>query len=321
MPSRWRGCDGCDAKPACPIFENHRLLSAEGTGATRREGVETLVRMAEQIGAVVTIREMLTLVAYGLTGGLHCTDVHKRRGRDDWQHALPCSTENIFGDRLTTAQRGSVRSLRQLRLLDPGNVSVRSVDEAVLPDTGDDLGRFVPPQADRSPPRRPRSVRLDVGQTTSGRSCASCVDAITDRLMGKAPLAERAGLRFFEDFERVLEGLPPATANYRRVRDQLLAGLEAVQGLRRGAGSAHFFVVDPAFAGTGGASLVARRIANARVHLLSQSGWWHERTGATPELPRAVDWSDRRICLVFEGDDAPVVVQLDLLQTEFVVVR
>jgi hypothetical protein len=57
---------------------------------------------------------------------------------------------------------------------------------------------------------------------------------------------------------------------------------------------------------------------NAGVGLLSQSGWWERRGGAAPELPRAVDWTDRRICVVFENDAAPVVVQLDLLQTEFV---
>jgi hypothetical protein len=97
------------------------------------------MRMAKQIGAVVTIREMLAVVGYALIGALHCTDVRRRSGKDDWQHAFLVH-ENIFGDRLTATQRGSVRSLRQLRVLDPGAVSVRRVDEAVLPDVSEDLG-------------------------------------------------------------------------------------------------------------------------------------------------------------------------------------
>ncbi|HEY4346869.1 MAG TPA: hypothetical protein VGM80_04710 [Gaiellaceae bacterium] len=315
---RWRrACDGCEAKSACPIFENHRLLSAGAIGAARREGLETLMRMAEQIGAVVTIREMLTLVAYALTGGLDCASVHRRSGKDDWQHAF-LFHENIFGERLTTTQRGSVRSLRQLRLLDPGGVSVRRVDEALLPDTSDDLGWFVPPQADD--PAAPTTKRQARRRADDERSVVRFLRRrdYFNQLTGEAPLAERAGLRFFEDFERVLDGLVTTTSDYRRIRDQLLEGLEAVQGLRRGGGSAHFFVVDPAFAGTGDASLVARRIANARVRLVSQSGWWRERAGASPELPQAVDWTDRRICLVFEDGEEAVVVQLDLLQAEFV---
>jgi hypothetical protein len=314
---RWRTCDGCDARPGCPIYENHRLLSAASAGHTRREGLETLIRMAEQIGAVVTIREMLTLVAYALTGGLHCTQVHERAGRDGWQHSY-LFHENVFGDRLSATERNRVRSLRQLRLLDPGSVAVRGVDESVLPDAGEDVGRFVPTQSDD--PAAPTTKRQARRRADDEKGLMRFLRRrdFFDRSMGEALLAERAGLRYFRDFERVLDGLPPADPDYRRIRDQLLRGLEAVQGLRRASGSAHFFVVDPAFAGTGDASLVARRIPNARVRLVPQSGWWEERAGAAPELPRAVDWTDRRISLVFEADEEPVVVQLDLLQTEFV---
>ena len=44
------------------------------------------------------------LVAYALTGGYRCTDVHRRSGRRDWQHEFEF-TQNLFGERLTPSQR------------------------------------------------------------------------------------------------------------------------------------------------------------------------------------------------------------------------
>ena len=58
------------------------------------------------------------------------------------------------------------------------------------------------------------------------------------------PFAERLGLRYYSEFEKILFEVAPVQQDYVRIRNRLLSGLEAVQGARRSEGTGSFLVVD-----------------------------------------------------------------------------
>ncbi len=127
---------------------------------------------------------------------------------------------------------------------------------------------------------------------------------------------ERLGFRHAPDFEQIVNG-ELSDVDFRRVRDTVLTGLEAVQGIRRGRGPGYFVLVDPAFAGGAAASVVSRRVASNRVEIRSQSSHWASTLDRDAEIPRALDWIDRTVVVDFGGLDA-AFIDLDLLRFEFV---
>jgi hypothetical protein len=314
---RWTICARCDAQPACPIHENHRLMADGARGPTRVGAIEALLQTAERIGAVITIRELLMLVAYAMTGGYRCTDVHRRSGRRDWQHDFEF-TQNLFGDRLSPSQRGSLRSLRQVRLADPGSVALRNVDDALTPEASESEGLFLPREASaESAAVTTRAQAKTAAQATRNLFrfmrrrdfFAACDQSVAS--------LRRLGFAYGDEFIAVVQGdLQPA--HFRRLRDQLIAGVEAIQGLRRSGTGRHLLLVDPAFnAGTTAASIVARHIPITSVGVRSQSSSWARELGRVADLPGALDWSDRSVAIEF-GDGAEAhAIHVDLLTFEY----
>ena len=96
---RWRSCQKCDAQDVCPIFDNFRSLADSDSGATRRRGIRALFATAERMGAVITTRQALAVIAFAITGGLVCEDVHRRYNRDrtgtSWQYPVPVPPGNF----------------------------------------------------------------------------------------------------------------------------------------------------------------------------------------------------------------------------------
>lgn len=77
---RWgeRSCGTCAHEPVCPIRRNRTLLAEQEASSERRlKRLEEVISVLERLGHVVTIREMLMLVSYLITGGLTCTDVDR----------------------------------------------------------------------------------------------------------------------------------------------------------------------------------------------------------------------------------------------------
>ncbi len=314
---RWTICGRCDAKPGCPIYENHRLLSDEQRGASRTQAIELLLQTAERIGAVITVRELLTLVAYGLTGGLRCTDVHPRAIRSDWQHEFEFS-QNLFGDRLTPSQRTGLRSLRQIRLIDPGSVALPTVDDGLTAERRQEDGAFVPREA----VAETRAVTTRAQAKTAAQATRALFRFMRRRHFfaphdGAAPPLQRLGFTFGDDFMAVVHGdLPPA--DFRRLRDQLIAGIEAIQGLRLSRRGRNLLLVDPAFgAGTTATSIVARRIPITKLDVKSQSASWERSLGRPADLPGALDWSDRTVVIELEDGDEVQPLHVDLLTFEY----
>jgi hypothetical protein len=300
---RWTTCARCDAQPACPIYENHRLMSDGTRGAARTAAVEILLQTAERIGAVITIRELLMLVAYGLTGGYRCADVHRRSGRRDWQHDFEF-TQNLFGDRLTFSQRASLRSLRQF--------------DALTPERSKAEGLFLPREAaaDSTAVTTRAQAKTAAQATRNLFRFMRRRDFFAPRDKSVASL-RRLGFAYGDDFIAVVQGdLNPA--EFRRLRDQLIAGIEAIQGLRRSGPGRHLLLVDPAFnAGATAASIVARHIPITRVEVRSQSSSWGRALGRPADLPHGLDWSDRSVAIEIHDGGEVHPIHVDLLTFEY----
>ena len=318
---KWAACDQCDAQTRCPIYENRRVLADEGErGNSRRLAIETLLRIAEQTGHVITIRELLVFVAHIVSGGLRCGDVHglvTRRKEDDWQYQY-LFHEAAFAQLIGQRELSRLTVFRAMQLLDPGERASRPVDDNLMPRSGQEVGRFLPPE--RRPEGLPRSTREQREAAREEQKVfrflrrRAYFDALVD---GNVDFSERLGFRHHAEFESIREGVDETETV--QVRDRVLSGLEALQGARRPSNQGSFAVVDPAFSShRGNASVVALQIPKAKVRLLSQTSWWIA-SGFTPDLTEAVDWVNRRIYVVMPDAENEVrAIELDCRQFELV---
>lgn len=312
---RWHVCARCDASAVCPIYANHHQLAADELGETRREGVRALFATAERSGAVITTRQALATVAFTITGGLQCTDVHRRwrRGPTDaaWQFPY-LFHQALFADRLSRDQRNHVPAFDALRRLDPGAVALRAVDDSLEPTVED-------------PPFLPPVPVLDEGTPRSRRDAQRESETLRQLMRflrrrdffdggASTPLLARMGLKAGDAFERAARtGAHDAVA----IRDELLRGLEAVQGVHRAGQPPDFLVLDPAFVThRSRAAVVAKRIQSRVVRVVPQIEHWRLMGNDDPDLPTAVDWLDRVAFLRIEDPASAVAVSLDLFRFE-----
>lgn len=318
---RWTACASCSARSRCPIFANHAMLADQNRGPARRRAFAGLFRLVELGGATVTIRELLAATALSVTGGLTCDRVHvhvRRRSDDLWQ-APHLYFEAAFGGVLSAGQRNRLRVLRPLGLLDPARTADRRVDDALSTASEEASAEFVPVESGRS--------------TGGARTARDAQRAAEDhrRLIaflrrraffddeGRSPdLAERVGLRHASTFERIVLGDAGSGYVDTTVRDSLLRGLEAIQGVRRSGGDGAFFVVDPAFGSSGDARVVAIDIDATAVRVRPQSDSWTTGPDASAEIMRGVDWLERRVVVEFPDIEPRAGLSLDLLEFEFV---
>ena len=310
---RWQICTRCDANTACPIYANHRDLADSDSGERRRDGIRSLFSTAERAGAVVTTRQALATVSFAITGGLSCVDVHRRweRGPNDgtWQFEF-LFHQAVFGDRLTREQRTHVPSLDAIRRLDPGAVALRAVDDGLEP--ADD-SPFLPPLP-----------ALDEGTPQSRRDAQRESDTLRSlmRFLRRRDFFDgsqtptrltRMGWQSGQAFVDAAGGRVADVGT----RDELLRGLEAVQGVHRRGQPPDFLVLDPAFvAHRSRAAVVARRIPSRVVRVVPQMEQWRLQGDVTPDLPAAIEWLDREVVLRFEDDVEPVAIPVDLHRFE-----
>lgn len=322
---KWSPCERCDVRARCPIYENRRLLAAAGpAGESRRLGLTTLLRVAEQTNHIVTIRELLVFVAHTITGGLRCKDVHeltRTKAKDDWQHAH-LFHEAAFGRRLGPRELERLEVFRATRLLDPGTRAIRPVDDHLHAQATEQSGRFTPPSR----------AAAGAAKNRDQHRVASAAESDLYRFLrrrdyflarggqpGVTGFAERLGFRYYNEFETLLDLAVPEQETV-STRNMLLSGLEALQGARRSANYGSFAIIDPAFSShRGTASVVAAQIPKGKVRLVAQTAWWSMASDREPDLARAVDWVDRRIYAIVpdaQGELHPIA--LDCRQFELV---
>jgi hypothetical protein len=314
---RWRACQKCDAREMCPIFRNHTLLADSELGPVRRKALKDLFSTAERSGTVITIRHALATLAYAVTGGIRCTDVHRRftRNRADlsWQYKH-LFHEALFGDRLTQRQRSEVPTFAALRRLDPGATAIRAVDDLLDPlDGNQDFLPAIPvmdggtPRSRRDAQRESETMRelFSYLRRRSYFDYSRAVDSFA-----------RMGLRAGGDFQAAATG---ELSDHRgvRTRDVLMRGLEAVQGIRRSGNPADLLILDPAFANyRSRAAVVGTRLASRNVNIQGQIGHWM-RGNSRPTLPTAVDWLSRSaIVQIVSPKGGETAIPIDLFRFE-----
>ncbi|MBK8979718.1 MAG: hypothetical protein IPM29_27785 [Planctomycetes bacterium] len=333
---RWRVCATCPATDKCPIVANRRLLAGEDDetrGERRRDGLSLLLRVAEQTGATITIREALILTAFLVTGGLDCRRVHGASARErdgDWEDRRPFF-QVLFDPPLSKDQRATLPLLDTLARFDPGRVSIRSVDESLIAVAAAERALETAGANDSAKPRTRKQAQTEARRHRTRIAFLRRRDYFDldgddewrRMLDDHAPVvarSERIGFRFFREFQQALDG-DVESRQLGAITEQVVRGLEAVQDVRRGSRRlTGLVVVDPAYgAVSGSASIVANQISVNRITLCSRRAHWHSAWNDASDLPRSLDWLDRRVVVLFQPPKAgEVALELNLLQFEFV---
>ncbi len=338
---RWsdRSCGTCDHASGCPVRRNRVLLAEDSAAGSRLQRLEELFEVVERLGHVVTIREMLMLVAYMLTGGLTCSDVDRRMSGASagWQHAwsfynlLFSSPPNLPGDRAEKV----IPVLAALRRLDPGLIAVRRVDERILSlgqvfetsqvdlqftvQTGS--GKTIVDAAfgidDFNGNPQTRADQQREAEATNLAVAALRRRAFFDDVNTRESVMQRLGFRFGDMFVRLIAGTMSVPDRV-KAKNTIVAGLHAIQSLRTGRNETMLHLVDPAFGkASADAAIIARRIPVDRIKLMSASGAWLGGQVTSWFMPKAVDWIDRTVVLrVDESLNLLRELPLDLLSFE-----
>lgn len=342
--TRWRACSNCDSKSACPIRNNQMMLSdhSDQLASIRRKNIELIFSTTERLGTVVTIREMLMTVAYLLTSGLSCKDVHVKRKKSPlgWQHpyayynclfALP---PDLSTDKLTR-----IPLLSSLSRLDPGLIANRSVDEQVLnhndvfPEGTIDLC-FPDSIEDGSDTidvangiddiiGNPRNSKERQREGNFIRSVVRCLRrrAFFDEISKNENPIERLGFAEGGKFLEIVSGqLKKKRAG--ELKRHLIAGLHTIQGLHFNEQQSELRLVDPAFGdATSHAAIIATSVPAQDISLIPLSEKWSiEDDSEIYSLSSSVDWLDRHVVLRIISVDLDVEdLVLDLVSFDCIV--
>jgi hypothetical protein len=335
---RWQSCSSCALVEVCPIRFNRVLLSEGALAAQRVSRLEEMLEAVERLGQVVTIREMLMLVSYLITGGLQCEDINKKvtaKGdRIGWQYSWAFYNLLFSPPPLMAEDRlyKGIPVLSVLKRLDPGSLASRAVDDKLL-NVG---GVFLEGQLDLqfrlgsklvdaahgldeligNPQNKAELARE--AELSSRAVRALRRKSIFDDLKVENSLMARIGFRYGDDFLRVIAGSLSSPEQV-RLKSVIIAGFHSIQGLRMSRSEATLHLVDPAFGrASNDAAIIARRISSAQLQLLPARKAWSigERSWSICD---SVDWIDRTVVVrVVERGGDYVDIGLDLLSFECV---
>lgn len=333
--TRWTVCKDCDAQKNCPIFNNRNLLDARQSkiAERRRQRIETLFSTLERLGVVITIREMLMAVAYFITGGLTCSDIHSKSSKDGWQHTY--TFYNLLFSRpsnITKDMLARIPVMTELPRLDPGAFAARNTDERLI----NEQNNFPKKQLDlrfkndvfKTPPVIDASEGIDevIGNPNSRKDReneSKLIELIVRCLRRRAffddgdehtPPLLRLGFENADDFDAICtETLP--NNKMARLKNRMLSGLHVIQGLQMSRSETNLFLVDPAFGNaTSHAAIIARTIPTSSIKLLSMSEAWEvDHQDGDRAMARSVDWIDRHIVLRVKVGDGFQDLPLDLM--------
>jgi hypothetical protein len=334
---RWGACSTCDSRTSCPIYRNFEMLSnvRDPLASKRIERLEALFASAERLGAVITIREMLMIVAYITTGGLVCKDVHQKakRGANGWQHSY--AYYNVVfrpPPHLNAEQVRRIPILASLRRLDVGKRARRSIDESLINELGVfstgqlDL-KFAIPGAGASTIDAAEGIDQIIGnpRNTKERKDEADISSIVVRSLRRRAffdgLAEKRssiralGFEYGDQFLDILTG-GLSGAEISKVKSRILDGLHTIQGIQTRKKQTNLLLVDPAFGNaTTHAAIISRRVQPKHIKLLPMVKQWQiDETSEKYAMHNALDWIDRHICLrVISDDESQEDFPLDLM--------
>jgi hypothetical protein len=316
---RWSICQHCDSRYYCPILFNRQQLSASSSdqATTRLSRIDTLFATIERLGSVVTIREILMAIAYLLTAGLSCNDVHQKLSnrKRGWQskytfyNSMFAPPPGLNSDKLK-----KIPVLADFSKLDPGQRSIREIDEMLLNDQGifdehlPDLqfvyrGSDSPIDVDAANGideviGNPRNRKERVNEAVFVQDV---VRSLRRKFFFEDPrenVMQKLGFEYGDEFLKVFKGQMPAT-QMRSLKNRIVAGLHTIQGLQLGTRETMLQIVDPSFANAGNHSaIIARSIPTTSIKILPmREAWDIDPEKERWQISSTVDWLDRHIVL------------------------
>ena len=319
--NRWKACLECENKELCPIYSNRNELTvSEHKSDIRRSRIDLLFATAERLGYVVTIREILMALAYILTGGLSCKDVHKQcnHRKKGWQNkyafynSMFSPPKEINRDKLK-----KIPILNCFRQLDPGERAIRNVDEKLI----NEQGVFSDNLIDLSFAYRGQGKELIIdaangideiiGNSRSKKERkleSKLVEQLVQSLRRKYFFEDsdentmnKLGFEFGDGFLEILDcNLHPTKVI--SIKNKLISGLHTIQGLQTSTKEATLHVVDPSFSNAvSHAAIIAKSIPIKFIKLIPMKDVWSATNGDSPwAVNQTVDWLDRYIVLRIE---------------------
>ncbi|GGG67403.1 hypothetical protein [Paenibacillus radicis (ex Gao et al. 2016)] len=124
----WDACESCSHMNNCIIRLNHRRMSQESI----QEKLIEQYRLLDCLGIHVTMREILIHISYVITGGLTCEQVLYAKYKDVEEQANRAYYDNFYGVYMKENDSGHLGAIRYLRQLDPGQLSISSIDDYLL---------------------------------------------------------------------------------------------------------------------------------------------------------------------------------------------
>jgi len=327
---RWNNhCGNCSSREKCPILHNRELLAAEDKSATRVNRLVAIFEAAERLGAVITIRDMLMVLAYMITGGIRCEDVQRKKGRG-WQrqHAF----YNILFEPPDTIQADQLKQiplLQQLSAADPGMRGFREIDEVlvnkggIFPEEEIDL-QFKP--TDGNTIDAANGIDEIIGSPSSHKerkqeaAFTKCVVRSLRRRyffdvdeMEKSKLST-LGFRFGDKFQAIIDG-DLSNAEMLKLKNRIIAGLHVLQGLHLKEQPSSLYLVDPAFGeATSTSAIIACKIASKDIKVMPMRNSWNiDEESESLAIFNAVDWLDRALILRIKQGGKSFEIELDLL--------
>jgi hypothetical protein len=338
--TRWSACRDCSSRSGCPLHHNRMMLATQGgdgRSETRRQRIVEIFATLERLGAVVTIRDMLMIIAYMLTSGLRCPEVHARYRKEGvgWQHQH--AFYNLLFERpgnLSAERLGRIPLLSDISRFDPGRFARRSIDEQIIndqhlfPENEPDLQFLNRLERDGIVIDAANGIDEVLGNPRNRKERhaeAEFVQAVVRSLRRRAffdddstssqAALERMGFGEGGAFLDILDAEAPK-GRLVRLKRQIIAGLHTIQGLQLGTSENELYLVDPAFgSATSRAAIIADTVPAGHILLIPLSEKWVTDEG-DPRwlLPKTVDWIDRHVVLRITDDSgASHDLSLDLM--------
>jgi hypothetical protein len=342
--TRWRTCNECEARSGCPILANQKMLCSPPVGISeiRRDNLETILSTTERLGTIVTIREMLMLLAYLLTSGLNCKEVHRatQKGKGGWQHHH-AYYNNLFvlPPNLTPDKLSRIPALLDISRLDPGLRASREIDEKIINEQGvfpeNEIDLRFPSSTDRTASLidaangideiigNPRNLKERQAEATFVQAVVQALRrrAYFDGISADGEILLQLGFGEGGKFSEIVRGDLTAKRSG-ELKRSIIAGLHTIQGLQLDEHSSELKLVDPAFgSATSHAAIIAASIAAKDVKLIPLSAKWAISDELSQwALPQSVDWLDRHVVLRINSEDGVIHdLLLDLVALDCIV--
>jgi hypothetical protein len=344
--SKWSSRESSIDKEKCPIYRNRELLRITGDEESdefprkRRDGIAFLFRLAELYGHPTTIREMLQLLAYVLTGGKSCNEFKSMDTANPdggWQSSFSFYSL-IFGPDLAEDDLRQLPLVKKLKALDPAKGAWRlSDDNYIVADedeshSGIDLNYR---KTDKTIEDARLTMRgetksetgsesgkedaVDIGNAISILRRRDFFDLWSNPESDERERAKRLNVRHYLEFSRELERAVATDELTRSLLAKVTKGLNAVQGVfpwssnnRRRAGK-DLVLLHPAFIRLESQhQALNKTIKTSRITISSQPNAWREQENGLLRVEDTTDYLPTHLYFVLEANGDTYELSLSL---------